>query len=127
MEIVGLGSHILECVRVRKLIDRHGDVFLLQVYTERETRYCTCKRQATEQFTALWAAKEAVFRSLGTAWKRGVAWTDVEIVCDNGSPPRVEVSGATRERMESLGVARFLLTTATCRAYATATCLAVKG
>jgi holo-[acyl-carrier protein] synthase len=127
MEIVGLGSHILECVRVRKMIDRHGDVFLRQVYTERETRFCHARRLATEQFTAIWAAKEAVFRSLGTPWKRGMAWTDVEIVIDNGTPPVVEVNGATRERMVSLGVRGFLLTTATSRAFATATCLAIKG
>jgi len=127
MEIVGLGSHILECVRVRKLIDRHGEVFLHQVYTDRETRHCRCKKQATEQFTAIWAAKEAVFRSLGVPWRRGMAWTDVEVVCDGNAPrPSVEVRGATKERQETLGVGEFLLTLATCRAFATATCLALK-
>lgn len=127
MEIVGLGSHVLECVRVRKLIDRHGDVFLRQVYTEREVRYCNGKNQATEQFTAIWAAKEAVFRSLGIAWRRGMSWTDVEVICDNGAPPRVEVRGATKERQEALNAGSFLLTTATCRSFATATCLALKS
>src|SRR4051812_30298070 len=74
MEIVGLGSQVMDCARVRKLIDKHGETFLRQVYTEREVRHCNERKQTTEQFTALWAAKEAVLRSLGTTWKRGTNW-----------------------------------------------------
>ena len=47
----------------------------------------------------MWAAKEAVFRALGTTWKRGMNWTDIEVVCENGGPPQVVVSGPTRELM----------------------------
>ena len=126
MEIVGLGSQVLECVRVRRLIDRHGDAFLRQVYTERETRDCRCRRHATEQFAAVWAAKEAVFRSLGTTWRRGVAWTDVELVREPAGPLAVEAHGATAEKVKAMGVGRFLVTTAHCRAFATATCVAFR-
>jgi holo-[acyl-carrier protein] synthase len=127
MEVVGIGTQILECARVRKLIDRHGETFLGQVYTDRETRFCNGKAHSTEQFTAVWAAKEAVFRSLGTTWRRGICWTDVEVVCENGGGPTVVVSGATRELMTAKGVGSILLTMAHCRAFATATSLAVKG
>lgn len=127
MEIAGLGSHILECVRVRKLIDRFGESFLRQVYTDREIRYCRTLRQATEEFTAIWAAKEAVFRSLGTTWRRGVAWTDVEIICEPPTPPQVRVSGPTSERQEQLRIRGYLLTMSACRQYAHAVCLALKA
>jgi len=127
MNVVGLGTQVMECARVRKLIDRHGEAFLRQVYTDREIRSCNAATHATEQFTALWAAKEAVFRSLGTTWRRGVSWTDVEVVCEAGGPPRVVVSGATRERMTARGVGSFLLTTAHCRTFATATGIALRA
>ena len=103
MDIVGIGTQILECARVRKLLDRHGEAFLRQVYTDRETRFCNGSAHTTEQFTAVWAAKEAVFRSLGMTWRRGVNWTDVEVVYENGGPPRVVVSGATRELVAARG------------------------
>ena len=64
MEIVGLGSQVMDCARVRKLIDQHGETFLKQVYTDREVQFCNARKQTTEQFTALWAAKEAVFRAV---------------------------------------------------------------
>lgn len=127
MEIVGLGTQVVECVRVRKLIDRHGETFLAQVYTPREMRQCNGKAHTTEQFTAVWAAKEAVFRSLGTTWRRGMCWTDIEVVCENGSGPKVAVSGATRELMTTRGADNILLTMAHSRTFATATSIAVKG
>jgi len=125
MDIVGLGTQVLECARVRKLIEKHEEAFLKQVYTLREVRHCNGKAQTTEQFTAIWAAKEAVFRSLGTSWKRGMSWTDVEIVCENGGGPRVLVSGATVELMRNRGAGAVLLTMAHCRNFATATAIAV--
>jgi holo-[acyl-carrier protein] synthase len=125
MGILGLGTQVMECARVRQLLDEHADAFLKQLCTDREVRFCNSKKQTTEQYTALWAAKEAVFRALGTTWRRGMSWTDVEIVYDNGGPPHVVVSGATRELMAARGVNHILLTVAFCRSFATATAIAV--
>jgi holo-[acyl-carrier protein] synthase len=124
MEILGLGTQVMECARVRQLLDEHADAFLRQVYTDREVRFCNSRKQTTEQFTALWAAKEAVFRALGTTWKRGMNWADVEIVCDPGAPPHAVVSGATRELLTAKGINQILLTMAFCRTFATATAVA---
>ena len=126
MDIVGIGTQVMECARVRRLIEAHGDTFLRQVYTDREVRLCNAKKHTTEHFTAVWAAKEAVLRSLGTSWKRGMNWTDVEVVCENGGPPQVVVTGTIQELMAARGAGGILLTLAHCRAFATATSLAVK-
>lgn len=119
--IVGIGTQVLECVRVRKLIDRHGEAFLRRVYTDREIRDCNGDPRTTEAFAAVWAAKDAVFRALGTPWRRGMDWTDVEIV----SGSTAEVGGATADRMAARGATRVLVTTACCRTFATATGIAV--
>lgn len=121
--IVGIGTQVIECARVRKLIDRHGEAFLRRVYTDREIRTCNANPQTTEAFAAVWAAKEAVFRALGTPWRRGMDWTDVEIVNGNGAA----VSGATADRMAERGATKVLVTTAFCRSFATATGIAVKN
>jgi holo-[acyl-carrier protein] synthase len=126
MDLVGLGTQIVECTRVRKLIDRHGEAFLTQVYTKRELVYCRDRTHSTEYYAAVWAAKEAVFRSLGTKWRRGVSWLDVEIVCDKAIEPRAVVSGPTKELLETRGVTQVLVTFAYTRMYATATAIAVK-
>lgn len=127
MDILGLGTQVMECTRVRKLIDRHGEAFLQQVYTAREAAFCNARAHATEHFTAIWAAKEAVFRSLGTTWRRGMDWREVEVVCENGGGPQVVVCGATAELMATRAAGTILLTMAHCRLFATATCIAIRA
>ena len=38
MEIVGLGTDIVEIVRIGRMIERHGELFLNRVYTPEEIR-----------------------------------------------------------------------------------------
>jgi holo-[acyl-carrier protein] synthase len=127
MEIVGVGTDIVECLRVGRMIERHGELFLARIYTVREVRFCHSRKRATEHFAARWAAKEAVLKALGQPWRRGVEWTDVEVVQEAGGAPEVELFGATKELAGSLRVGRILLSMGHCRAYATAHAVAVRG
>jgi holo-[acyl-carrier protein] synthase len=127
MHIVGIGTDIVECVRIGRMIERHGELFLTRVYTARETRYCRGKKHVTEHFAGLWAAKEAVLRCLGTGWRRVLCWTDVEVRSASDGTPKVYMCGSAKERTVALGVSDILLTIAHCRAYATATAIAVEG
>ena len=127
MVIAGMGTHIMECARVRKLIDEHVEKFIREVYTDAEARYCRDRSHSTEYYAAVWAAKEATFRALGLKWKRGIDWRDVEILCESAIEPRTVITGPTRDRMEARGVGHVLLTFSYCRLFATATAIAVRG
>jgi holo-[acyl-carrier protein] synthase len=126
VDVVGLGTEIVECARVRALIEEHAERFLARVYTPDEIRWCQSRPQTTEQFAALWAAKEAVFKSLRVAGRTGAVWTQVEIEQRAGAP-RVTLRGTVRERTAEAGVGSILLTTAFSRHYATATAIALRG
>jgi holo-[acyl-carrier protein] synthase len=126
MEIVGIGTDIVECLRIARMIERHGEQFLHRVYTDREIRYCQARHHATEHFAGRWAAKEAILKCLGTGRRRGLCWTDVEIRADPDGRPRVLVCGSAKEQARSLHVSDILLSIAHCRAYATAYALAVR-
>ncbi len=127
MEIVGIGTDIVECLRIRRMIEQHGELFLTRVYTEREIRYCQARKHATEHFAARWAAKEAVLKCLGTGWRRGIAWTDMEVRNDFNGKPEIHVCGAAKDQAETLRIADILLTMSHCRAYATAYAIAVRN
>ena len=47
MDIVGIGTDIVECLRIGRMIEQHGELFLTRVYTEREIRYCQRQKRAT--------------------------------------------------------------------------------
>lgn len=36
MDILGIGTDIVECLRVRRMIEQHGELFLTRVFTDRE-------------------------------------------------------------------------------------------
>jgi holo-[acyl-carrier protein] synthase len=127
MEIVGIGTDIVECLRVGRMIERHGELFLTRVYTEREVRYCQARKRAVEHFAGRWAAKEAILKCLGTGWKRGLDWTDIEVRHDAEGKPEVHLCGATRAAALHLRVGDILVSISHCRAYATAYALAVRS
>ena len=126
MEIAGLGTDIVECVRIRKMIADHGELFLQRVYTDKEIRYCQARRQAAEHFAGRWAAKEAVLKALGTGWRRGISWRDVEIRNDPSGQPKVAVRGEAKEIAKRLRLKDILITISHCRQFATAYAIAVR-
>ena len=125
MDILGIGTDIVECLRIGRMIERHGELFLTRVFTVRELRYCQRSKHATEHFAGRWAAKEAVLKCLGTGWRKGMCWTDMEIRNDPDGAPKLHLCGAARDRARSLQIADILITISHCRAYATAYALAV--
>ena len=126
MEIVGIGTDIVECLRIGRMIEQHGELFLNRVYTPREVRYCQARKYATEHFAGRWAAKEAILKCLGTGWTRGMCWTDMEIRNDQSGQPRVLVCGGAKERAQCLRISDILISISHCRAYAMAYALAVR-
>ena len=125
MEIVGIGTDIIECLRVGRMIEEHAERFLTRVYTAHEIRHCQGRKRPTEQLAARWAGKEAVLKALGTRWRRGLCWTDIELRTEKGKP-RVVLTGTVKDLAQELRVADFLVSLAHCRAYATAYVLAVR-
>jgi holo-[acyl-carrier protein] synthase len=125
MEILGIGTDIIECPRIGKMIEQHGELFLRRVYTEREIRYCQSRKHATEHFAGRWAAKEAILKALGTGWSRGISWTDIEIRNGMTGQPRVLVGGGAKEAARERGIGDILISISHCRTYATAYALAV--
>ncbi len=125
MRIIGIGTEIVECLRIRRLIDRQGEQFLARVFTEREIRYCQARRQSTELFAGRWAAKEAVRKCLQPNAVKDFAWTEIEVRTDVKGASKVLVHGAMKELALARKVTGFQISMAHCRAYATAYAIAV--
>ncbi len=123
--VIGLGTDIIETVRIGQMIERHGETFLQRVYTEAEVQYCQKKREYTQHFAGRWAAKEAVMKTLGTGWAKGVSFRDIEVCTSRSGRPSIELRGGAREVALGLGITDILITISHCRAYATATAIAV--
>jgi holo-[acyl-carrier protein] synthase len=124
--IVGVGTDIVEIVRIGQMIERHGEHFLRRVYTEEEIRYCQRRRESYQHFAGRWAAKEAVMKTLGTGWTRGVGWLDIEVATKRSGQPVINVRGTARDIASNCGIDEVLISISHCRAYATATAIALR-
>lgn len=102
--IVGTGVDIAEIDRIAAAIQRHGPAFLRRVFTPQEIAYCERHRNRAERYAARFAAKEATMKALGTGWRRGVRWVDIEVVRLASGKPTLELRGATRQHADRLGV-----------------------
>ncbi|HMC09920.1 MAG TPA: holo-ACP synthase [Pirellulaceae bacterium] len=125
MSIIGIGTDIIECLRIAKMIERHGEIFLTRVYTPHEIEYCTARKAATQHYAGRFAAKEAVLKALGTGWTRGIQWRDIEVRNEMGGKPHIALGGAARDLCEKLGITKVHITISHCRTHATAYALAV--
>ena len=127
MDIFGIGTDITECLRIARMIERHGELFLARVYTPEEIRYCQNRMQSTQHFTGRWAAKEAMLKALGTGWIKGITWRDVEVRNETSGKPIALVHGGAREVMQQRGITDLLISISHCRTHATAYAIAVSG
>jgi holo-[acyl-carrier protein] synthase len=110
---------------VARLIERHGERFIDRVYTSAELRYCQTRQQSTQQFAAQWAAKEAIFKALGTRPGRGVRWLDVEVLPDKRGRLSAKFRGGLAELTLGLGIGEMLVTTSHSRGHAIAYAMAL--
>lgn len=107
--ILGHGVDLAEIDRVRRSVERFGDRFLERVFTEGERAYAGDGPTRYERLAARFAAKEAVFKALGTGWAEGSGWTDVEVVRAASGRPAVVLHGRAAEIAGDLGADRWHL------------------
>ncbi len=108
--IVGLGIDITEIDRIEAAIARHSRAFLERIFTSSEIAYCEKHRNHGERFAGRFAAKEAAMKALGTGWRCGVRWVDIEVVREPSGKPTLKLSGASRDIADRLGVQSIALT-----------------
>ena len=58
---------------------------------------------------ARFAAKEAVFKALGTGWSFGVAWIEAEVLENEAGQPSIRLSGRAGEIARRMGADRIHL------------------
>ena len=120
MNVVAIGTDIVDCIRIAQMIERHGEQFICRVYTSTEIGYCSSRKSATQHFSGRWAAKEAILKVLGTGWSPNIKWRDIEIVNDATGKPSVNLSGGARDVAKSKGIADVMISISHCRTHATA-------
>jgi holo-[acyl-carrier protein] synthase len=125
MSVISHGIDIVRCDRVERVWKQHGDYFLQRIFTEAERAYCLDCRVPAERLSGRFAAKEAVLKALGTGWRGGIRWTDIEVLPDAFGRPDVTLTGRSAELAARLGIGRILISISHTRENAIASAIAL--
>jgi len=109
MSILGHGLDLVECARIAQVLRDHGQRFLDRVLTPAEQERAKQFKNPIPFIAGRWAAKEAILKMIGTGWRGGIAWTDMEILPDALGRPVVTFTGETARLAGQLGIRRILL------------------
>ncbi len=108
--MISHGVDIIDVARIADMIERHADAFWNRVYTPAERAYCESNpKRLAEHAAARYAAKEAVLKCLGTGWRDGIAWTDIEVRKLPSGQPILFLTGQASLIAQSLGIRRWHL------------------
>ncbi len=69
--ILGVGSDLVDVRRIERVIARHGDRFILRIFTEAERAKADRRATRIETYAKRFAAKEACAKALGTGFRSG--------------------------------------------------------
>ncbi len=128
MSILGHGIDIVETARIRQLVGEHAQRFLDRVFTPAEQAYCARNpKRYFEHLAGRFAAKEAVLKVLGTGWRGGIAWTDIEVIKEPSGQPKVVLTGESLRIATQLGIARWHLSISHIETHATASAIGLRA
>jgi len=93
--IIGVGVDLVDLARFEsKLLETPALIERIFTPTERE--------RSNQSLAGIWASKEALIKAIGNP--AGLNWQDVTVTKDDLGKPNLEVTGATKERSEQMGI-----------------------
>ena len=125
MRIIAQGIDIVLCQRIERIWRNHTESFLSRLYTPAEQEYCLRHKKPVERLAGRFAAKEAVLKALGTGWRGGIEFSDIETLPDPLGKPLVTLHNKTAELARTLGIDHILISISHSGEYAVASAIAV--
>ena len=99
----GIGVDLLNRETIPDACLEPGDPFLERTFTRQEIGLGMSREHPKDFFRSRFAAKEAVFKSLGAAEPR---WKEIEVLALDSGAPRVFLSGKTAQEAGKMGICR---------------------
>jgi holo-[acyl-carrier protein] synthase len=107
--IIGSGIDIVAVPRLARFYERHGERGLERLFTAAEMAYCLQQAQPAPSLAARFAAKEALFKALGTGVGEGGRWTEAEVVRAANGRPSLRLHGTAAQTAAQQAVRRLHL------------------
>lgn len=121
MAIIGIGTDIVEILRIEAVITRSGDRFARRILSADEWVQYQGHAQPGRFLAKRFAVKEASAKALGTGIRHGLAFNQFSVSSDSLGKPLLHFTGEAQSLAARLGVRAAHVTLADERHYACAT------
>jgi len=101
--IIGVGTDIIEVKRIERLLSKQ-ERFKKRIFTQGEIEYCDQKKNNVQNYAARFAVKEALLKAIGTGWREGITFKEIEVTNNEKGKPELVLSGTVKKIMEEMGV-----------------------
>jgi holo-[acyl-carrier protein] synthase len=102
--ILGIGTDLVEIVRIEQALDRWGERFALKILVEHELERFRAHRKPAAYLAKRFAAKEAFSKAIGTGIRHPVNWQNVSVANHPSGKPYLKFSTVLDELLVSRGV-----------------------
>jgi holo-[acyl-carrier protein] synthase len=100
--ILGVGTDLCDIRRIEKSLDQFGARFVERIFTDRERERAERKANPAAAYAQRFAAKEACAKALGTGFRDGIFFKDIEVANHASGQPYLIVFGAALKRVEDM-------------------------
>ena len=106
--IFGIGTDLIEVERVAEKMEKKAG-FKELVFSADEIIYCEARTFKHEHYAARFAAKEAFLKAIGTGWRNGTAFNEIEIYNDEEGKPEIRFHGLTAKTIADLKLGKIFV------------------
>lgn len=94
--IFGIGTDIVRIQRMEDDLTRFGDRFVKRILTEGELKEYQDDANKANFLARRFAAKEAAAKAMGTGFRNGLTWRDIEVTHNSQGRPLLIFHGQAR-------------------------------
>ena len=104
MNIIGLGTDIVNINRIKKIYSKYGNHFLDKILTKSEKKIenQTTKSKNIETIAKRFAAKEAISKAIGYGFSKGIHFKNIEIYNDKNGRPYANLNGNAKKMLSKI-------------------------
>ncbi len=94
--VYGTGIDIIEVSRIQSVMEK--DIgFREKIFTPGEISYCEKMKNKYQHYAARFSAKEAFMKAIGTGWRFGIRFNDIDVYHDEFGKPLIRLTGKAEE------------------------------
>ena len=100
MKIFGIGTDIVNIKRMEKSLKKNSRKLKCKIFSDKEIIYCENKKNPFPYYAKRFAAKEALTKALGTGFRKGINFRNIEVSNDKYGKPLILLNGQAKKYLK---------------------------